>query len=213
MRDTSSRSYHSPRREAAALATRRAVLDAAASLFSERGYAATTLPGVAGAAGVSLATVKLIAPTKARLLLEAFRSRVRGDGDEAALEQREAWRSMLREPEPAELVRHWVELTAAAHERSAPLLEAVVEASGIDPEVAEVERSGAAGRRASYLTVVEELAQRGALRPDLALSAAIDVAWVINSPRTFRLFAELGWSTAEWTAWLTGAMRRELLGG
>lgn len=208
----SSRPYHSPRRSAGALATRQAVLDAAEALFAERGYAGTTLVEVAAGASVSVATVKLIAPTKARLLLEAFRARVRGDAEEVAVEGRESWRSMLAETDPGELIRRWVELSAAAHDRSAALLDAIVEASGTDPEVAEIERTGAAGRRANYVRVVEALVRLGALRSDLSPEAAVDIAWVINSPRTFRLFAQAGWTTEQWTNWLTDAMRRELLG-
>src|SRR5579859_6463683 len=141
----SRRPYSSERRAAGASATRRSVIDAAESLFAERGYAGTTLVEVAARSRVSLATVKLIAPTKASLLLEAFRARVRGDADQSPVEDREAWRSMIEATDPDQLVREWVALTAAAHERSAGLLEAVIEASGTNPEVAAVERRGAAG--------------------------------------------------------------------
>lgn len=208
----SRRPYRSPRRAASALATRRAVLEAAESLFAAHGYAATTLARVAEAAGVSLATVKLVAPTKARLLLEAFRARVRGDAEEMTLESRESWRSLLAERDPDQLISRWVAIAAGAHERSAALLDAIVEAGGTDPELAEIERTGAAERRASYQAVIEALAGLGALREGLAPAAAVDIAWAINSPRTFRLFAQCGWSTERWAAWTAGALRREFLG-
>src|SRR5689334_4607804 len=98
------RSYHSPRREAAAVATRQAVLDAVVVLLGKRGYPGTTLAGVAEAAGVSVATVKLIAPTKAALVLEAFHARARGDGTGIPLAERAGWKAMLGERDPARLV-------------------------------------------------------------------------------------------------------------
>lgn len=212
MEPASTRPYHSPRRAAAALATRGAVLEAAEALFAERGYAGATLAGIADAAGVSLATVKLVAPTKARLLLAAFEARVRGDANEVASEFQNNWQSILAEASPEAIVRGWVALTAGAHERSATLFDAITEASGTDPELAEVDRRGSAGRRANYQAVIDRLAALGSLRPDLDVAAAVDIAWVINSPRTFGLFRKCGWSTDRWTAWITDALLRELLG-
>src|SRR5947207_10184876 len=49
--------YKSTLREAQAKATRRAIVDAAARLFVERGYGATTVDAIAAAAGVSRKTV------------------------------------------------------------------------------------------------------------------------------------------------------------
>src|SRR6185437_12392475 len=51
------RTYRSPRREQQAAETRSAVISAAAHLFAERGWAATGMRDVAGAAGVSIETV------------------------------------------------------------------------------------------------------------------------------------------------------------
>ena len=49
--------YHSPRRAEQAIATRRAVLDAARELFIERGYAVTTVADIAHRARVAVDTV------------------------------------------------------------------------------------------------------------------------------------------------------------
>lgn len=50
--------------------TREAVLDAALGLFSERGYAATTMSAIADAADVAVRTVTVHFPTKADLLFD-----------------------------------------------------------------------------------------------------------------------------------------------
>ena len=49
--------YHSPLRERQAAQTRQAILDAALALFAEQGWAATTLPAIAGRAGISVDTI------------------------------------------------------------------------------------------------------------------------------------------------------------
>jgi AcrR family transcriptional regulator len=211
MGKVSRRAYHSPRREAAAQATRSAVLEAADSLFICLGYAGTTLAAVAERAGVSLATVKLVAPTKSALLLEVARSRARGDADAQTLSQRSWWQDMLSAQDPAELVRRWVSLTRSVHERQADLFEVVWQAASADPEIASLERRGSAGRREDFRSVIEALAALGALRRDLGLTAAIDIAWVLNSPQTYRLFARCGWSPDQWERWLAEALAAQLL--
>lgn len=55
---------------------RRRIREAAAALFSEQGYAATTTRQVAARAGVAQGTLFLYAPTKEALLVEAFAERV-----------------------------------------------------------------------------------------------------------------------------------------
>ena len=60
------------RREAQRAQTRRLVLDAACSLFEERGYERTTMRSVAKAAGVGLGTIFNHFPDKSALLVAAF---------------------------------------------------------------------------------------------------------------------------------------------
>ena len=211
MENVSRRAYRSPRREAAAQATRRAVLQAADFLFIKRGYAGVTLAAVAERAKVSLATVKLVAPTKSALLLEVARARARGDTDAQALSFRSWWRDMLSEQDPAELVRRWVSLTRSAHERQAALFEVVWQAAPAEPEIADLERRGSAGRRETYRSVIEAVAALGGLRGDLDIDAAVDIAWVLNSPLVYRLFARCGWSPDQWESWLAETLVNQLL--
>ena len=57
MSEARKRVYRSELREEQARVTRRRVVDAAADLFTERGFAATTIDAVADAAGVSRTTI------------------------------------------------------------------------------------------------------------------------------------------------------------
>jgi AcrR family transcriptional regulator len=209
----SRRSYNSPRRAAGAEATRRTVLDAAAELFLQRGYTATTLTAVAGRAGVSLATVKLIAPTKAGLMLQVAYARARGDADPAPLPERPHWAEMLSAPTAAEVLRRFVAISARAHQRQARLFEVIWQAAPAHPELAEALRRGADSRRADYRGVVEELRRRGALRSDLDPETAVEITWAVNSPQLFRLFADQRWSLDRWERWLLETLGVQLLAG
>jgi AcrR family transcriptional regulator len=207
----SRRAYRSPRREAAARATRRAVLEAADSLFISLGYTGTTLAAVAERADVSLATVKTVAPTKSALLLEVGRSRARGDTNAQTLSQRSWWREMLSLKDPAELLRRWVSASRSAHERQAALFEVVWQAAPAEPEIADLERRGSADRREDFRGVIEALAALGGLRSDLDIDAAVDIAWVLNSPLVYRLFARCGWSPDQWEIWIAETLELQLL--
>lgn len=209
MQDLSRRPYNSPRRAAAALATRVAVIEAADALFVSRGYGGTTLAAVAEHAGVSLATVKLVAATKGALLLEAFRARVRGDA--AQTSERSSWQEMLAEQDSFELLRRWVALTRSAHERTAALFEVFWQAGPSEHELAKVYQQGSASRRQEFGKVIDALADRGALRPDVDADAALDIAWALNSPLMFRQFIACGWTPERWEGWLVQTMSSQIL--
>src|SRR5215207_6659023 len=94
------RSYHSPRRQQQAAATRRSILDAAQRLFEEHGYPATTMEQVAAEAGVALKTVYSAFATKSGLLRALWDLRLKGDADDAPVAERPRYREVLDEPDP-----------------------------------------------------------------------------------------------------------------
>jgi hypothetical protein len=69
----------------------------------------------------------------------------------------------------------------------------------------------AAERRVDYREVVRELGRRGALRADLDEEIAIDIAWAVNSPQLFSVFADIGWTPERWRAWLFETLSAQLL--
>jgi AcrR family transcriptional regulator len=76
------RAYHSPTRQRRAEEHRRSILVAARGLFTQRGYAGTTLEAIADAAGVSPKTVVARFGSKRGILAEAL--------DPAGLDSRHA---------------------------------------------------------------------------------------------------------------------------
>src|SRR6185503_15617068 len=83
------RRYHSPRRAEQAVATRRAVLEAARELFIADGYAATTVAGVARRARVAVDTVYATVGRKPELLREVLETAISGTDQAVPAEQRD----------------------------------------------------------------------------------------------------------------------------
>src|ERR1700712_4351948 len=93
------RPYSAPRREEAALATRRAVIDAAQALFLEHGFAGTTIDQIAVQAGVSRPTVFAVGG-KAVLLKLARDVAMAGDDEDRDVASRARFQRLLAEPDP-----------------------------------------------------------------------------------------------------------------
>src|SRR3954447_12530610 len=81
------RKYTSSVRDEQAARTRSRILDAAAELFLDRGYARTTMQDVADRAGVARDTVHAIFGGKARLLTALIDARLVPDGSVANITQ------------------------------------------------------------------------------------------------------------------------------
>jgi AcrR family transcriptional regulator len=211
---TSRRPYHSPRRTAAARETREAVLEAARQEFARQGYAAATLADIARAAEVSLATVKLVEPTKARLLSAAIRALLRPDDESVALVDQPRWKAMLAEPDARRLLAAVGDGVAAALERQADLISVLSQAASAEPEAARLEQQGSSSRWSDLRTIVEVLAARNELRADLDVDGATDIMWAFASPQMFVLLVrKRGWDTRRWGRWLGDTLARTLLAG
>jgi AcrR family transcriptional regulator len=212
--ESQKRSYQSPRRREQALATRRAVLDAARALFASRGYAATSREDVARAAGVAVPTVATVAPTKRALLEAVLDDAGRRDGQPLPLALR-SWLQDLRavQHDPAALLRAHGRSSSAVSENGAAVTEAVRRAAAADPAIAELWSDLQAQRRRGQATVVDLLAQQGSpLRPGLSHAEAADLLWVLTDDALHTaLVTERGWTPERFAAWLGEAMCALLL--
>ena len=90
------RTYSSTLRADQARQTRRRIVDAAAELFAEHGYAGTTIDAVATAAGVSRKTVFDSVGGKAQLMKLAYDFAIVGDDEPVALAERPEMRAIAR---------------------------------------------------------------------------------------------------------------------
>ncbi|HET6771810.1 MAG TPA: helix-turn-helix domain-containing protein [Acidimicrobiales bacterium] len=205
----SRRAYHSPLRADQAQQTRRRILESARRLFSDRGYAGTTVAAIAEDAAVSPETIYLSLGGK-RGLLEGVMD-ITGPHDSVADDEK-WWLMVARQPHAAERLDSMVEYSCRILARTRPI-HAIIRGAA-DKEAF----AAALGRRllTERLTNQTERIRKylgGALRPGLSMAQAGERYCVLASPELYHLLTvELGWTAEQHRTWLTRLLRTELLG-
>ncbi|WP_027341313.1 TetR/AcrR family transcriptional regulator [Hamadaea tsunoensis] len=212
MADQGKRSYTSDLRTAQASRTRAQIVAAAAALFIEHGYAATTIEAIAGAAGVSRKTVFASAGGKAELIRLAYDHAIVGDAEPVPLRDRPTVQALEAEPDAARLLAGFAELVTDMQGRIAGLHVALAAAAEADAETRstfdelEQQRLTAMRRPATILS------RRGALRRGLTINTAADILWLHNDPMLYhQLVHKRQWRPAQFQDWLTLALQTQLL--
>jgi AcrR family transcriptional regulator len=206
------RHYRSPLRDARALQTRRAIVDAAREKFVADGYVATSIDAIAATAGVSRALVFATFGGKAALLKAAYDSAFGEDDERTPLRHRPEAAAVLAERDPRRYLAAYVELIAGIFARVAPIHEVVRAAAPSDPEVARVWEAIGEERLNGARRIVGHLQERGGLRQDLDPRATADVIWVLNDPGLYHMLVNRrGWSPRAYRRWLTAVLARELV--
>lgn len=200
--------YTSTLRAAQARATRRAIVDAAARLFTERGYGATTVDAIAEAAGVSRKTVFTSVGGKTVALKLAIDWAIAGDDEPVPILERPHVRAALQhEPDARRILTSYAHDVRQASARTAPLHQVVQAAAGLDADIRALAEDGRAQRIRGMRAIAQALADRGALKPDLTPSEAADILWLLNDPSVYhRLVIEQKWTPERYQDWLADAL-------
>src|SRR3954468_9339691 len=151
--DRPARRYHSPRRTEQAVATRRAVLEAARELFVADGYVATTVAGVARRARVAVDTVYATVGRKPELLREVLETAISGTDVPVPAEQRDYVKAARAARGARAKIALYVEGLVAVQQRLAPVFLAVRDAAAADPAAAAL-WTGISERRGANMRVV-----------------------------------------------------------
>ena len=200
-------SYESPLRAAQAQATRRAIVAAAARLFVEHGYGATTVDAIAQAAGVSRKTVFTSVGGKSAALKLALDWAAVGDEEPIPLMERPEVQAQQQEPDARRILLSYAVMNADIGGRISELQCAVESVSGADEELRALAETLTEQRRFGMGKLAEQLAGRGALRPGMSVDDAADVLWMMSSPANYRWFVgNRGWSPERYAQWLGGAL-------
>jgi AcrR family transcriptional regulator len=205
------RGYRSELRAAQASRTRRAIVTAAADLFTARGYGMTTVDAVAEAAGVSRKTVFTTVGGKLDLLKTALDWAVAGDDQPLPLADRDEVRLLLEQTDPAALIAGWVRLLVDVDSRVGPLVRALDVAAGSDPEAQELAERLQRQRLYGARSIVARLAALESLTPGLTVEEATDIAWLASDPLLHDRMVRLrGWSESRFAEWLSQGLCRQL---
>lgn len=197
-------------RQERAAQTRGRMLDAAYDLFCEQGFRATTMGGIAERAGVAVQTLYFTFHTKDALLQEVHDRTVLGDDPVPPPQQ--PWHvAALSEPDGRRALARIIEGVMAIQARVAPMIPVFQAVSG--DAAGRVYRRGEDLRRKGYEGLIHALAAKTPLRRGLTEAKACDLLFVVLGPELYRsLVLECGWSQADWQAWATHALTRDLFG-
>lgn len=206
----SRRSYDSSRRRQQALRSRESVLDAARRLFLTRGYAATTIASIAGAADVSVETIYKAFGGKRGLVRAIWEQGLAGAGPIPAWRRSDEMSE--READPRTVILNWGAFVTEVAPRAAPILLLIRAAAATDPEMATLLDEVDHARLTRMEHNARRLHDRGNLREDVTLEQARDVLWVYSSAELYELLViRQGWPLERYSDFVAEGMIAALL--
>jgi AcrR family transcriptional regulator len=193
-----------------AKATHSRIVEAAYTLFCERGYAGTTMAQIADAAGVAVQTVYFSFHTKPTLLSRAYDFAV--TGKEPVDPRLQPWfQAMTAEPDVTEALRHVISGVGEIIRRVTPLFLVARTAADGDPDTARVIDFHERWRAEGYREMVELLVAKAELRPGLSLERATDLLLLFAGMEVYHvLVGGRGWSHDEWVDWTVATLAEQV---
>ncbi len=191
---------------------RRAVIEAARSLFLERGYAAATIDAISDRSDVPSATVYRLFSGKLGILTAVLDTSIAGDDEELAVEDRPQVAVLLAESDPHKQLAGFARISVAINTRAADVYRILVSAAGSDAEAAALLAEYTGRRDAGQGQIARLLDRAGALQPGLKERDAADVIHALMSPELYRLLViDRGWTPGRYEKWLAQALAAHLL--
>lgn len=192
--------------------TRAAVIDAARTLFAERGYAATTIEAISEAADTPQPTIYRLFGSKLGILKALIDVSIAGDDEEVAMLDRPQVRELLAEPDPRGRLAGFAALLSDVMARAAPVHRLVADAARSEQDAAALLADIARQREDGQRRVARSLARSGALRPSLRERDAADIIYALASPELYSLLVfDRGWTGERYQNWMTSILSDQLL--
>jgi AcrR family transcriptional regulator len=162
-------------------------LQAARTLFLERGYAATTIEAISDVSDVPPATIYRLFSSKLGILRALLDVSIVGDDDSVALPDRPRARALFADPDPRNQLSGFAGITCNINSRAAPVYRILVSAAGSDPGAAALLAEYQRKREEGQGQIARSLARAGALRPKLRQRDAADIIHALISPELYQL--------------------------
>ncbi|TDW23240.1 TetR/AcrR family transcriptional regulator [Kribbella kalugense] len=195
-----------------AQANRQRMRTAAQTLFSSRGYSATSMQAIADEAGMAVQTLYFTFGTKRALLGELLDIAVAGDDEPVPTLERPRVLAAIDDPDPVAQLHELAAIAREIYERVAPVLQVVAHAAPGDPEIHELWMTNNAQRAVAMERMITALAAKTPLRDGLDVAMATDVALALQSPEMYQFFTtRRGWSPSRWEQWTADALVTQLL--
>jgi AcrR family transcriptional regulator len=207
-----SRPYEGAARQARTRRTRAAVVEAARSLFLERGYAATTIEAISDRSDTPQPTVYRLFSSKFGILKSVLDVSIGGDDQAIAMLDRPEVRVLLSHEDPRNQLAGFCALVREVMGRAGPVHRIVADAARSDRDAASLLAEIGRQRHEGQRRVARSLARSGALRPGLRERDAADIIHALASPEVYGLLVvDRGWSAERYEKWLTSILTVQLL--
>ena len=194
------------RRDEYAEATRRAIVDAARRLFSERGYFATRVEEIAELARVAPATVYAVSGGKQGLLRTLIELGATAPVVTATI------REVQELDDPIAILRRVAAACRGMREDFGDIMRVMLTTAPHDACAADSLATETRHYRQAFVPIAQRLAALGALRSGTDAAEAVDVLWFyFGYSGFFTLHDENGWSYDRAEQWLCRAAGRALL--
>jgi AcrR family transcriptional regulator len=206
------RRYDASRRQEQARQLRLDVVASARALFTERGFAATTIADVAQAANVSTQFIYAAFGGKRGLLGKVIDWTLAGDDEPIPMAQRPSILAVQQEPtitgKCALYARHGRMVAA----RIAQTLQMLRAAADADADARAIYEAGEAQRRTGAALFVANLLRAGQLRAGLSEQQAADAIWALSPDILWNLLVvQRDWTPDQFEAWYAGQLAAAVL--
>ncbi len=199
-------------RQARTRRTWEAVVEAARSLFIERGYAATTIEAISERSDTPQATVYRLFSSKLGILKAVLDVSVAGDNEAVGMLDRPHVRALLSDEDPDRQLQGFAALVRDVMDRAGAVHRIVADAARSDEEAASLLAEIARQRHEGQRRIARQLAHGGALRPGLKERDAADIIHALASPEVYGLLVlDRGWNGERYEKWLTSILGDQLL--
>jgi AcrR family transcriptional regulator len=210
----SRRPYQGTARQARTRRTRAAVVEAARSLFVERGYAATTIEAISDRSDTPQPTVYRLFSSKLGILKALLDVSVGGDDEAVAMADRPQVRALVSDEDPKNQLAGFAALLREVMARVGPVHRILADAARSDEAAASLLAEIARQRHEGQRRIARSVARSGSLRPGLRERDAGDIVHALASPEVYGLLvSDRGWSGERYEKWLSSILIDQLLHG
>ena len=206
------RRYDSPVRRAQAQETERRLIDAAATLFVDHGYVATSLAAIADRAEVDPRTVYKVFGGKVALLSRLVDIAIVGDQEPIPVAARSWAADAFAADSGEERVHAFAALIRHVMASAGWAFRIAAQAAAADADAAALWATGQRHRLDDATKFVNSLRRAHMLRIDRSNRDAVATVWLVSSPETFiQLIDGLGWTLGRYEHWVERTLADALL--
>jgi AcrR family transcriptional regulator len=191
--------------------TRRRILDAAARVFEEQGFAGVRIEQIATGAGVAVPTVYKVFTNKVNLLVGALNQAMAGDAA-ASIDQQAWFTEQLDEPDPDRQLRLIARNARRLYERAGRLLNVLRAAAPLHPALGGAWQDIAAQRLERSRRTAKNLTTKAPDRLRLSRPETAITLLALTEPELFAAYVAGERTADQYEAWLGDLLCRAILG-